>query len=153
MNTQHSQALADLEHEVARFLRRYRAIAQGLASELDPELDFSGYLIAVAIGEGDAGAGVRATDLAESFGVHKSTISRELSQLEQVGLVERVLDEQDRRSRRVHLTEHGAQRLAAVRERRFDDVDDAVRGWDPVDTATLAQLLGRLTSALEHTGD
>lgn len=150
MSTDQSQALADLEHEMSRFLRRYRSTASGLAAELDPELDFSGYLLAVAVGEGDSGDGVRATDLAESFGVHKSTISRGLSQLEGVGLVERVLDEQDRRSRRVHLTDDGARRLADVRRRRWDSFDDIVRSWDPADTKTLAALLSRLTTALER---
>lgn len=150
MNTEQSQALADLEHEVARFLRRYRSAAQGLAGELDPALDFSGYLLAVAVGEGDTGSGVRATDLAEAFSVHKSTISRGLSQLERVGLVERVLDEQDRRSRRVHLTSGGSRRLAEVRRRRWDTFNEVVRTWDPADTATLATLLGRLSTALER---
>lgn len=152
MSTEQSQALADLEQEVGRFLRRYRSAAQGLAADLNPELDFSGYLLAVAVAEGDNGDGVRATELAESFGVHKSTISRGLSQLERIGLVERLLDEQDRRARRVHLTADGARRLAEVRQRRWDLFDEAVSTWDPVDTSTLAVLLGRLTTALEQSG-
>jgi DNA-binding MarR family transcriptional regulator len=147
---QDPQALSDLEHEVARFLRRYRAAASLVAAELDPVLDFSGYLLAVAIAEGDRGDGVRATDLAEAFGVHKSTISRGLAQLEQVGLVERLRDEQDRRARRVHLTGDGSRRLWEVRQRRWDHFNAVISAWDPDDTRTLALLLGRLTDGLER---
>ena len=146
---QDAQALSDLEHEVARFLRRYRHTASLVASELDPVLDFSGFLLAVAIQEGDSGDGVRATALADSFGVHKSTISRGLAQLERVGLVERLADEQDRRARRVHLTADGARRLAQVRRRRWAQFTDVIAAWDPDDTRTLARLLGRLTDAFE----
>lgn len=147
---QDSQALSDLEHEVARFLRRYRAAASLVAAELDPVLDFSGYLLAVAIDEGDSGEGVRASELAESFGVHKSTISRGLAQLERVGLVERLRDEQDRRARRVHLTADGARRLGEVRRRRWDHFTEVISVWEPDDIRTLALLLGRLTDGLER---
>ena len=150
---QDAQALSDLEHEVARFLRRYRASASLLAAELDPVLDFSGYLLAVAVEEGDSGAGVRASELAESFGVHKSTISRGLAQLERVGLVERLRDEQDRRARRVHLTADGARRLVEVRRRRWDHFTEVISAWEPDDTRTLALLLGRLTDGLENPDD
>ena len=150
---QDAQALSDLEHEVARFLRRYRASASLLAAELDPVLDFSGYLLAVAIEEGDSGAGVRASELAESFGVHKSTISRGLAQLERVGLVERLRDEQDRRARRVHLTADGARRLGEVRRRRWDHFTEVISAWEADDTRTLALLLGRLTDGLENPDD
>ncbi len=148
--TQKPQTLAELEHEVDRFLRRFRALAQSLATQLDPQLDFSGYLLAVAVHEGDGGDGVRGTDLAESFGVHKSTISRGLSQLEAIGLVQRTIDLKDRRSRRVHLTPDGRRRLTAVRQSRWDHFEEVVRTWDEADTATLATLLNRLTAALER---
>lgn len=143
------QELVDLEHAVERFLRRYRTVAQKLATQIDPQLDLGGYLLAVAVHEGDAGDGVRARDLAESFGVHKSTISRGLSQLERLGLVERTTDAHDRRSQQVHLTPDGRRRLLQTRQRRWDHFEDVVRTWDTADTATLAALLSRLTAALE----
>jgi DNA-binding MarR family transcriptional regulator len=52
--------------------------------------------------------------LAERAGLDQSTLSRNLRSLEQAGLVEIVISEQDLRRRAVWLTEKGARRLEAA---------------------------------------
>ncbi|CAM3820240.1 MarR family winged helix-turn-helix transcriptional regulator [Alkalicoccus chagannorensis] len=48
-----------------------------------------------------------AKDIAEEVDVHKSAVSTKLNRLEKEGLIRRSLDEKDRRSRAVVLTEKG----------------------------------------------
>jgi DNA-binding MarR family transcriptional regulator len=91
-----------------------------------------------------AGGGARGGDISDVLGLHKSTTSRNLTTLEQLGLVERVPDPEDARARQVQLTAAGA----AALERSFDGrrarLKDQLSSWDRDDIAALAGLLRRL---------
>ncbi|MGH3358385.1 MAG: hypothetical protein ACRDO7_06245, partial [Nocardioidaceae bacterium] len=65
----------DVEYEITRMLRRSRVRGLRTVAEVHPELEFGNYLLLLAVNDAfDADVeGVRATDLAETFGVHKST--------------------------------------------------------------------------------
>src|SRR5699024_380085 len=87
-------AARDVEYELSRLLRRSRIRGMRSVAQLHPELEFGDYLMLVAVQEThdqDRG-GVRASELAETACVHKSTVSRSLSVLERLALVERVPD-------------------------------------------------------------
>jgi DNA-binding MarR family transcriptional regulator len=51
--------------------------------------------------------GVRQQDLAISLIKDKATIARAINSLEKSGLVDRIADEQDKRTKRIHLTSRG----------------------------------------------
>jgi DNA-binding MarR family transcriptional regulator len=142
----------DVEYEVTRLLRRSRLRGMGTIAQIHPDLDFASYMLLVAITDARSpGAdGIRGSDLADAVSVHKSTVSRGISQLERLGLVERVPDPTDGRARLISLTPIAAERIAAVQTARRATLARAIEDWDEHDLDALAQLLGRLNSALER---
>ena len=78
----------DVNYELVRFVRRTRAYANEHLAEIHPELDYNTFVILLAVH--DAPNGVRASDLVGDLLVHKSTISRAVSTLERLGLLDRV---------------------------------------------------------------
>lgn len=122
-----------------------------LVTEIHPELDFASYLLLVAIYESSdpERQGVRGSELAETFGVHKSTVSRGLAALEKLELVQRVPDPTDGRARLVALTPGASASIEKVRAQRQERLANALSEWDPQELSTFAQLLQRLNTALD----
>ncbi|MCB2001882.1 MAG: MarR family transcriptional regulator, partial [Rhodoferax sp.] len=76
--------------------------------------------------------GIDQATLAATISFDRATIGGVIDRLEQKGLVQRVVSEQDRRARQLHLTPEGAQLLAASR---------------PVVEALQAEILAPLSAA------
>ena len=142
----------DVEYEITRMLRRSRSRSMSTVAEVHPDLELGNYLLLLAVADarGAESEGVRATELAESFAVHKSTVSRGLATLEQLGLVERVPDPTDGRARLVRLTEEAERRVEMVRRRRHEQLAAVLEDWQPDDLTTLARLLDQLNTALDQ---
>jgi DNA-binding MarR family transcriptional regulator len=135
----------ELELELTRLLRRARTSQQRTAADVHPDLDSAGYVLMVTVRdlqEHDGSA--RAADIAETLGLHKSTMSRNLAHLEELGLIERVQDPADARARQVRLTPAGAASLAAATEGRRARLRGQLEKWEEEDIAQLARLLHRL---------
>jgi DNA-binding MarR family transcriptional regulator len=130
-----------LESELSLMWRNGRAYSVALARQVHPGLDGAGYSLMVALDGDDV---VRAADLVVRFGVDKSTISRQLTHLSSLGLVERVPDASDRRALVVRLTATGEERLHAVREARRGRIRGVLDDWPADDVRALGDLLGRL---------
>ena len=86
----------DVDYELTRFFRRVRDQAMSRLHEIHEDLDYNTFLLFIGIA--DAQDGVRASDLAEGMRVHKSTVSRGVSTLERLGLIERVQHPSDGRA-------------------------------------------------------
>jgi DNA-binding MarR family transcriptional regulator len=129
-----------LERELAVLLRRARAISVQIAREVHPDLDPAAYGLMVRL---DATGGERATELAAYVGVGKSTVSRQLAALEQLGLVERTTDSADARAMVVRLSTEGARRLRRVRAARGERFRRLLAAWPTDDVDRLAGLLHR----------
>lgn len=142
----------DVEYEITRMLRRSRVRSLRTVAEIHSDLEFGNYLLLLAIHDarGAGTDGVRATELADTFAVHKSTVSRGLAALEQLGLVERLPDPSDGRARLVRLTADATQRVEDVRQRRHEALASVLEDWKPEDMTALAQLLDRLNTALDQ---
>jgi DNA-binding MarR family transcriptional regulator len=137
--------LGELEVELTRLFRRARTRQQRTAAEVHPDLDSAGYAVLVAVRELSALAGgVRGGEVSEALGLHKSTTSRNLTTLEELGLVERIPDPADARARQVRLTEAGSRALERSFEGRRARLKDQLSTWEREDIATLAALLRRL---------
>jgi len=131
--------VAALERELSVLLRRARAWSGELARTVHPDLGAAAYGLLMHVVDG----GARAADLAEYFGIDKSTVSRQVRLLEQLGLLCREPDPDDARVLRLVATGEGVRRLCAAREARRHRVEERLHGWDPADVGRLAGLLAR----------
>ena len=135
------EAFGRVEREIALLLRRSRAISAKLARELHPDLDGGAYgLLALLEDTGP----LRASDLVPRLGLDKSTVSRQVAALVDLGLVTREADPADGRAHVLRTSAEGSARLARIREARRARWEADLADWPPEDVATLADLLGRL---------
>jgi DNA-binding MarR family transcriptional regulator len=139
-------ARAAVERELTRLLRRARTASAHLAAEVHPDLESAGYTVLVTVLElaDTMPAGVRAADLSEAVGLHKSTMSRNITELERLGLLERVPDPSDARARLLQLTPPGRSALMRSRAGRRKRIAQRMERWPRQDLDKLAALLGRL---------
>ncbi|MBB5905867.1 MarR family winged helix-turn-helix transcriptional regulator [Actinoalloteichus hymeniacidonis] len=134
-------AAEEIEHGLSILFRRARRISLRLAAEIDPELEPAAYGTLALIA--DTGP-MRGTELVEVFGLDKSTISRQVAQLVELGLVARIADPTDGRARLIQITEVGAQRLRALQERRRQRLHEQFGSWSTTELDDLAKLLPKL---------
>jgi DNA-binding MarR family transcriptional regulator len=144
-------AYVALEREVALLLRRSRAISGRLGGELHRGLDGAAYGLLVLLD--DAGA-LRASDVVARLGLDKSTVSRQVASLVDLGLVDRAADPADGRAQMLSISAEGHRRLTQLRDARRARWETDLADWDTRDVATLAELLGRLNRlGEEHEAD
>lgn len=141
---------AVVERELTRLLRRARASSARIAAEVHPDLDAAAYAVLVAVVDLAAASsdGVHAADLAAAVGLHKSTMSRNLAQLEQLGLLERVPDPGDARARLLRLTAVGQESVERSRQGRRQRLADQLGDWSDADVRRLGALLARLNDSI-----
>ncbi len=139
-----------LEKELSVLLRRARSLSMTFARQIHPGLDAAEYTLLSALLEtGDT----RAADLASLFALDKSTVSRQLAEVEAMGLVERRADPLDGRVRVIRLTDVGRERVQAVRERRREWLRGSLQGWSTDELEALARLLESFNASIEAPGD
>jgi DNA-binding MarR family transcriptional regulator len=140
--------IADVEHELSMLFRRSRSTSMLLARRVHPEMDAAGYALIsqIELGTATGRAGLRASEVAQALGLDKSTVSRGITQLEHLGLIERIIDPDDGRARLLRLTTVGAERYGAMRAQRQARFQAILDRWDTADLADLARLLGRLNA-------
>lgn len=92
----------------------------------------------------DSGGVSRVGDLAVQMMVEPPHVTRQISQLEAQNLVERTLDELDRRVRRIAITPHGRAVLESFRQARLDGLRQALSDFDDADLDTTRAVLDRL---------
>jgi DNA-binding MarR family transcriptional regulator len=132
-----------LEREIRLLIRRAQSSGASIARRVHPELDASAYPLLAHIAERP---GARGSDLATFFGVGRATVSRQLSRLAELGLVERTVDPEDSRGQRITLTPDGAARFDQARTSRVAMLEGALATWETEDVAQLARLLNRYST-------
>jgi DNA-binding MarR family transcriptional regulator len=135
------EAFVRLEREIGLLLRRSRAISAKLARELHPDLDGAAYGLLALLQ--DAGP-LRASALVARLGLDKSTVSRQVASLVDLGLVDRAPDPDDGRAQVLSPSAEGAARLARIRDARRARWEADMADWPPEDVVALGELLGRL---------
>lgn len=133
-------ATALVERELSVLFGRARSIALSLASQVHPGLDSASYALLLNLMNSSP---VRAAEVADRASLDKSTVSRQLARLEELGLVERVADPSDGRARLVQLTEVGRRRLDAVRQERLVKLRARLDTWPIEDLREFSRLLSR----------
>ncbi|MDX6296914.1 MAG: hypothetical protein QOI51_771 [Nocardioidaceae bacterium] len=96
---------------------------------------------------------MRLSDLAASVELDASTVSRQIKQLEDKGIVERTSDPADGRASLVRLTTAGEEYMQAAFRRRFLRIKAALEPWSDDDLQHLRVLLNRLAGDLRNAND
>jgi DNA-binding MarR family transcriptional regulator len=143
-------ATSQLEAELVPLLATARGVLRRLAPHVHPELDVEGLRMLLCVDRfvEQSGRGVRGAELVESLGIHKSSVSRGVGQLEQLGLLTRTPDQRDARASLLQLSQHGAACLAAGRRHRHDEIAAALSSWKEEEIEQAAILLRRLIADL-----
>lgn len=135
---------ASVERELALMFRRARSMSVTAAARVHPDLDSASYGLLLRIC--DAGW-LRASEVAERTGLDKSTVSRQIAALVDLGLLERVPDPEDGRARRIRLSEFGKERMEQARLERRRHMEDEFESWSTQDLVDLARLLGKFNES------
>jgi DNA-binding MarR family transcriptional regulator len=134
-----------VERALSVLFGRARSFSLQVAAAVHPGLDTASYALLVHLYETGP---VRAAEIVERTGLDKSTVSRQIARLEELGLLERAVDSADGRARIVQLTETGHDRLAAVRADRRRLLRQRMEDWSTEDMQTFSTLLERLNEVL-----
>ena len=87
------------------------------------------------------------SDLAKELSITVSAVTQLADRLEAAGLVERLAGLDDRRTKRLRLTDRGAETLRARRQRRLTRAAEVLRGLPPADRAKVLKALTTLLAA------
>jgi DNA-binding MarR family transcriptional regulator len=125
-----------VQRELTVFARRIRASS----AQLHPDLPFVAYSLLSHL---EATGGCRAVDLVHLYRLDKSTVSRQVADLERRGLVGRVPDPGPGRGQLLRITEQGAALLEDAGRLQRAELDRRLAGWSREDAETFARLLRR----------
>ncbi|MER7754541.1 MarR family transcriptional regulator [Kitasatospora sp. NPDC097643] len=125
-----------IQRELTAFARR----ARHKASQLHPDLSLVTYSILDLITER---GGCRAADVAAHFMLDKSTVSRQVTALEKLGLLRREADPDDQRGQILRATEAGLTLLRDANEQRRIAFTARLSDWSDEDIARFADYLTR----------
>jgi len=136
-----------LEQEMGVLVRRIRRLIAERARMVHPDLSPVAYSMLMALN--DSGPR-RASDLVDLFSIDKGAVSRQVSALLDLGLIERSPDPEDRRAAILAITEEGSRRLSTIAEMRRREVIDRLSGWSDEDLRGFVAVMARYNSELER---
>jgi DNA-binding MarR family transcriptional regulator len=88
--------------------------------------------------------------LADHAGRDPSTVSRQLTKLEQLGLVKRPTAHEDMRVRAATITRSGSRTVAAITKARRKLLDELIRDWTAEERRMFPQLTQKLADAMKE---
>jgi DNA-binding MarR family transcriptional regulator len=136
--------IEDLYLQLNALIRRSRE----LSNDLHPGLSLLGYTFLNMV---ETTPEIRASGLAERLGLDKSTVSRQLNQLFDAGLLDRVGGRPGRRGDPLSLTIAGRCALAEDAERVRARLTRWLKDWEDQDVAQLAWSLARFNTSVDGT--
>jgi DNA-binding MarR family transcriptional regulator len=134
--------IEDLYRQLNSVIRRSRE----LSNDLHPGLSLVAYTFLSLV---EAVPELRASDLAERLGLDKSTVSRQLNQLFNAGLLNREGGRPGRRGDPLSLTPEGRKTLAADADRVRHRLTGRMREWEEQDIGLLADLMARFNASVD----
>jgi DNA-binding MarR family transcriptional regulator len=92
---------------------------------------------------------LRASEIADQFDIDKGAVSRHVTSLVELGLLERVTDPEDGRAMLVSVSDDGHTRLTDVARHRRKWLDERLGDWSDADLTGFVATLGRYNRALD----
>ncbi len=139
-------ALRLIERRLRHLTRRIGAATEENARAIDPRLQANTFRMLRFVADHQP---TRAAEVAEAFGIDKGAVSRGLATLQEMGLVRRACDPDDRRVQTVELTGDGAALVQQATERRRRIAAHRLAQWSPDDLAAFADHLARFDQAMD----
>ena len=141
-------ALQILEREVGVLMRRTRRMVGERAVMVHPQLGPLSYLmLAHLVRQGPC----RAAELSDVFCIDKGAVSRSISSMVEIGLVERHADPEDGRAQLVSATAEAAEKIDRVAELRLRRLDATLHTWDGQEITEFVSAFQRYNEILEQT--
>lgn len=134
-------AIRSVEHEFSALFVKLRNRMRTQTLQLHPQIQPFGYMMLGALARSGA---MHAGALAEVLSADKSLVSRQASQLEQLGLLRREQDPADRRATYFTITDEAKERLNEISERNRHELRSGLTDWGVDDLRLFARLLHRL---------
>ena len=122
-------------------------MARRLRQQGDPALTPS---LLAALSTLERGGPLTPSELADAERVQRPTVTRIAGRLEELGLVERLADEDDRRVSRLQVSPEGRRLIRALRTRKTAYLAKRLERLDPEDRATLERAAGILEGLLDE---
>ncbi len=89
-------------------------------------------------------------ELADQVGRDHSTVSRQVTRLQALGLVHSELSEADRRQHLLSVTAAGKNTVKKIDRARNSVMTEALAGWTPAEITELARMTTRLAAAMQQ---
>ncbi len=121
------------------------SVSAGLQRTLRGNADSSALAILAFAAER---SNVRPSEVANSLGVHQSSITRQVRGLESAGHVTLVEDPDDRRSCFIHITDSGLKEFDRLNQVGLERFAAFVEGWDAEEVRELGRMLNKLETAM-----
>jgi DNA-binding MarR family transcriptional regulator len=96
----------------------------------------------------ERGKSWRLSELADKLGVEAPTVTRNVQQLEEAGLVKRHEDEQDRRAQVLRITSKGRDVLRRMHKAKRQNLAEILENWPAHERRMLAVLLHRMAEEI-----
>lgn len=134
-------AVKDLYQGLATLMRRRAE----LSAEFHPGLSLTAFTMLTQI---QAAPGTRACDLADLYGLDKSTVSRQINELQAAGLITREGERPGGRGYPLVLTDEGQRQLEQEAERAQQRLAETLAAWKERDITAFTVMIERfLTDA------
>lgn len=140
------ETIRSLEHEMGVLIRRVRRVIGERARAVHPDLQPMSYLLLARLAE--AGP-MRSSALAETFGIDKGAISRQVAHLAGLDLLHRSADPEDGRATLLAASRDAVLRLEEVRLARRALLDERLHDWSEEDLSGFVAELARYNRTLE----
>jgi len=144
------EAVSRVEHELGRLFARIRVSWREAAQTVHPDLQPLGYQVLTSIATGKA---TSAGAIIERLQTDKTAVSRQVRQLEQLGLVESVRDPDDRRARVLVATDLAQERVTAARSTYETRLAERLGRWSQADLDRFAEMLSELGGGASDRAD
>lgn len=130
-----------VEAQLGILISRVRSQLRERAAFVHPDLQPAGYLILAALVRRGPSLG---RDLVDELGMDKSSVSRQVTMLESLRLVERTADPADGRAYFLVASTTAHEAIARIRTHHQLALYERLRGWPAGDAEKLADLLTQL---------